>query len=785
MVDPTPTPEPAGFRESELVLLSDQPVGDDGQRDLLARSVAARQLADLIRASRGAAPFALAVYADWGMGKSSMLSQVEAEFRDTPDVKTVWFNAWTANRGDALETLIKSVLGQLDPSALRRLARRFGGESGLGAWTRILLRGAAGAFRLHHLVDEIWKQLAVDARLRNEARDQLSKVLREWTRGDGRAPDGRMIVVFVDDLDRCPADVIGVVCDAVKQYLSVPGLVFVLGCDQAVIESSVMLAPAGQSAATIGRRYLEKIIQASYSIPVPTDEDAAQLVEGYARQSGTQALFQGAVAEAVTRHASRNPRRIKRLINKFVIEYRLDPQWRQFGADALIRVILLQDLYPEFYALLARTEDLDPIDEFTEYHWLCSLSGGRPDEDARRRVEAILTEHEIAWPALAESGFAVTEDLVARVERELPPVYLTLARDKTFVGLAAELAESAENEAFRARLRRRRAVGAIPAYSGDVAESEAVAIYARGIDPYDYPPPPDGLDLSTLTIVWISDKPEDWRTVLGFAGQHGARINWVRNGQEALTVLATAPSPCAVMTNITREYSRDGGFDDLEFITSQGEYTGPLIIYTSFVSASRAQKANELGARITSRQSVALGWLAELTHSAAGAGFRVLVLCDDDPPDIVHVLERQAEVRAVTALGSAFSRLRREGADAVVIAHRQYAPGMIEHIAETLRVVFDGPILVYGETEFSEEEEREAREHGAQTVAGSGGLIGWFAVRHRHRRAGQAPDTDSAAVRRAGRAASADDTARFQRLRQDPVTRSDGRPGNPARPGAD
>lgn len=364
----------SAFLESGLVLLSDQPVGRDGQQDLLARSAAASQLAELIRASRAAAPFTLAVYADWGMGKSSLLSQVAAQFENAPDVKTVWFNAWTASRSDALETLIKSVLVQLDPSALRRLAHRFGSDTRMGAWARVAAHGLAGTVRLHHLVDDIWKQLELDARARNEARDQLSRVLRDWTAADGRVPGGRMIVVFVDDLDRCPPDVIRTVCDAVKQYLSVPGLVFVLGCDQNVIEASVA-EPGQPLSATVGRRYLEKIVQASYSIPVPTDEDATALVSGYAGQSGTETLFQGAVATAVTRHAMRNPRRIKRLINRFVIEYRLDEQWRQFGPEALIRVILLQDFYPEFYSLLARTEEIDPIDEFTEYLGVRELAG--------------------------------------------------------------------------------------------------------------------------------------------------------------------------------------------------------------------------------------------------------------------------------------------------------------------------------------------------------------------------------------------------------------------------
>jgi hypothetical protein len=170
---------------SEFVLLSDQPVDEKGQGDLLSRSEAARQLAELIRASQSAAPFTLAVYADWGMGKSSLLRQVADQFKDSAQVETVWFNAWTATRADALESLIKSVLDSLDPRVLRRLARKAGSATGLWAWIRVLVRGLAGAVRLQSLVDEVWNQLSIDARTRNAARDLLRDALTRWAVGCG------------------------------------------------------------------------------------------------------------------------------------------------------------------------------------------------------------------------------------------------------------------------------------------------------------------------------------------------------------------------------------------------------------------------------------------------------------------------------------------------------------------------------------------------------------------------------------------------------------------------
>lgn len=724
------------FSESELVLLSDQPVGEDGQEDLLFRSEAARQLAELIRASRNAAPFALAVYADWGMGKSSLLSQVAAQFKDAPDVKTVWFNAWTASRGDALESLIKSVLGQLDPNALRRLARRFGADTGPGAWMRTITSGLAEAFRLNHLVDEIWQQLAIDARVRNEARKQLAGVLREWTKGDGRTPGGRMIVVFVDDLDRCAPDVIGVVCDAVKQYLSVPGLVFVLGCDQSVIEASVATGQPPATAATIGRRYLEKIVQASYSIPVPTDEDAAKLVEGYARQSNTQALFQGAVADAVTRHAGRNPRRIKRLINRFVIEYRLDPQWRQFGADALIRVILLHDFYPEFYGLLARVDGLDPIDEFTEYLALRMVIGSGISDDGQQRVERFLSEHGIPDISLGEGG--LTDELVAKAERELPPVYLTLARDKTFVSLVAELKQAANDEKFRAKLLRRRTAVAIAARPGTVYAVDGSVLYTPPERGATAVPGYSEHNLSGVHVLWIHAEEFD-RNLGGVLTFRGAQFTWVNGGDEAVNALS-AFTPTVVVSNLSRENNRDGGFEDLDRVRTRGRYTGPMIIYTSFVSPARRERAAELDARITDRESEIVDWLGDLadpTH--ADRPLRVLFFSDVETL-VFMPLERLSDIVPVSKLSAATRVLQGGTIDAVVVHFQLYPPeGGIEDFVGALSAVFEGPILLYGGMGFSAEQKRGSYVHGAEVADTEDEMLLWIYARVAELRRGVKP----------------------------------------------
>jgi hypothetical protein len=104
-------------------LLNDQPV-DQVDGDLLGMADIAGGIASVLLASMRFSPFVLAVDAGWGMGKSTLLRQIENRLADEPRIVKLRFNAWTAEGENALEGLIKAVLGELDRNVLRRYVRR-------------------------------------------------------------------------------------------------------------------------------------------------------------------------------------------------------------------------------------------------------------------------------------------------------------------------------------------------------------------------------------------------------------------------------------------------------------------------------------------------------------------------------------------------------------------------------------------------------------------------------------------------------------------------------------
>ena len=605
MVEQLAGPSPAVASPAGLVLLSDRPVGEGGQRDLLDRAVEAAALAGLIRASRAAAPFTLAVFADWGMGKSSLLAQVSTELKaGGEDVVTVWFNAWTTRGGQGLEALVKAVLDRLDRRSLRRLARAVSGASQAASWLRVLARGVAQTFAMHHLVDEIWHKLEVDARTRNDAQRLLRAALQDWTGTDAASRPQRTIVVFVDDLDRCPPETIATVTSAMKQYLNVPGLVFVLACDQAVIEAAAHGTDDVGRETQAGRRFLEKVIQASYSIPAPTDIQVTRLVAGYAHEVGAIELFTGPVNAAVVQHVGRNPRRIKRLINRFVIEYHLDPEWQQLGAEALVRVALLQDFYPEFHWLLSTAGDFDPIEMFDDYLTLVRARKQTVEVDERDRARLVRALRAFGLDGVQE----VTAETVSEVERDLPEQFPVLVRDKTFVSLVAHLVDHPAGEQLRAKLRRRSDARAAAPNAGGLG----LHLVGTANSPDTAQAPSTGTSLSGLRVLWLSSKVAETGDVSLELGELGAIVFWAGSAAEAIALVQREPVD-AVVTNLSRATGPDGGFDDIQALQSHG-YTRALIIYTGYVSPARRARAAQLGAQITTWPNDVIAWLAAVTR---------------------------------------------------------------------------------------------------------------------------------------------------------------------------
>nr|WP_272918104.1 P-loop NTPase fold protein [Actinomadura rayongensis] len=551
----------------------------------------AEGLAAMILSSRRSSPFALAVDAGWGMGKSTLLLQIEALLAAQPRVTTVRFNAWTAAGDDALEGVIKSVLVGLDRSVMRRWTRKLGRQRRLGAVAGIAVGLAARFAGVTRLVDELWNQLADSAKIRNDLRVLIHDMLDEWIGSDGQRDPDRALVVFIDDLDRCSGEVVVKICEAIKLYLDAPGLIFVLACDQTALARGV--STGARDITADGRAYLEKIVQVCYRMPPLNTSQLGAMITGYAAQSGTSELIDETVTAILAQRAGRNPRRIKRIINSFILEYQLDPAWRLPNAGPhLVTAVLLQQLYPAFYDLLvSEASGDDPIGEFLDYINIRDHvfnPPGDPDDEWWRMARQVFLDHRVPLPQPPSDTSALRE-AVHSLEAELPEFFPGLAANANFLALLRSVGDAEERRSLRTHLFRRPLTAQSPSgvpesyVSADPASYVSADLASTAHRP-----------LAGLHIASIDDEPGNNDLLVQLLEGAGAQVSILDAATVTDPLIINTP-PDALVSDITRGADPDGGFEHVQQLRAAG-YQGPVIFYTGRITPHRRQRAQDLGA---------------------------------------------------------------------------------------------------------------------------------------------------------------------------------------------
>ena len=374
--------------QSLLAILDDQPAA----QDQLNFDPYARTLTEIIADRHTKTPLTIGVFGQWGQGKTSLMRMVERRLQEeeTPafPVRTAWFNAWLYSRQESLyraliarvvaevrgfATLGADMQGQLDTLEARLYGTTvaFSGHLTLPAGALPGLESAAfppllglellrrqaerdgqqqDAERLTRVIADVRASEALTCRDQIAALDDFRRHFEGLCR-QCIVPHGRL-VVFVDDLDRCLPDQAVEVLEAVKLFLDVPGCVFVLGVDRAVLEEGIRVRYRGYETTLDGAQYLEKIIQIPFALPPIRTEDVNQFVQqvtgGSLPDPRCETVFSVGLEP--------NPRRIKRTLNIFLLLWRLAQNRADLAETIkpvrLAKVVIIQQYYPALFQLL-------------------------------------------------------------------------------------------------------------------------------------------------------------------------------------------------------------------------------------------------------------------------------------------------------------------------------------------------------------------------------------------------------------------------------------------------
>jgi hypothetical protein len=375
--------------------------------DLLDRSGAIRAISAVLLDPDTDTPLTVGIFGDWGSGKTSFMRMLQEAI--PAEHITVWLDAWRytnqerslwrALLGSVIDALRNNVDTLVSGSAKEReivLSELAAAETSLyrsfeyetagrlsvnwrGALPLALEAGLAFLPAGKSVYDSLRAWLSEDGekvasliereratvyKQQVQSLDQFQDTFRSlvdrYLGPAGSGPGRRLLVIFVDDLDRCLPGAALSALEALKVFLDARGCLFVLGMDSRLITRGIAARlgddprrhEAGMPAVDPAE-YLEKIIQVPFALPSPGSPQIEQLING---------LF--ATVEPVVLESCRglivagvvsNPRTVRRTLNVLRLTLALHRVTSAADVQLITKLVVLQTCYAPVYRRIQDT----------------------------------------------------------------------------------------------------------------------------------------------------------------------------------------------------------------------------------------------------------------------------------------------------------------------------------------------------------------------------------------------------------------------------------------------
>ena len=253
-------------------------------------------------------PVTVALQSPWGGGKSSALDMLAERFEANKRVLVVRVDPREFEDSDDVRaTLISHLLTELRTQRPASFTDKVGDLLTRIAWKRVGATIAKSAITMSANPLDIIKAFTPEAKDQptNMAgfRDEFDKMI-------DNAEDVDKVVVLVDDLDRCKPPSVVASLEAIKVFLAVPKMAFVLAAEEDMIRWAIAQDIHAGGRSEFADRYLEKIVQLPVSLPRLTSETTEDFVtlllcQKQCESTDTQPAFKELVAHVAERRRNR------------------------------------------------------------------------------------------------------------------------------------------------------------------------------------------------------------------------------------------------------------------------------------------------------------------------------------------------------------------------------------------------------------------------------------------------------------------------------------------------
>jgi formylglycine-generating enzyme required for sulfatase activity len=381
-------------------------------------------------------PLTICISGEWGTGKTTLMKAIRSRLDQTreteervPDFvnsqeeakglrvcKTVWFNAWKyAGQQEAMfVALIEEILREMRRDGfINRLYANLSDpkqpgvrlpEAVLSTLTRVLTAGQIDIDMTSFYTESRFK---TNLAFLDEFQIFFDRLLNWYVGREGGEDEKGVLVVFIDDLDRCLPDKTVQMLETIKLFLDKPACVFILGADTDVIQSAIEAHYETEKIEEVkAKDYLDKIIQLQFELPPIRQADMEVFVQELKLRD--EALLSS--LEIIAGGVRTNPRRVKTFINYLEFQWALlvnSGQAKGVRRQDFTQWLVLTEAGPDFCATIRNLPRAERVEYILD---AAALAQGKEDEVLRERHGQWLERYPRLRRVLAQKGFTFEVD---------------------------------------------------------------------------------------------------------------------------------------------------------------------------------------------------------------------------------------------------------------------------------------------------------------------------------------------------------------------------------------
>lgn len=240
--------------------------------DKLSRYPLAEGVARVIAKSNSSS-LVVGIEGEWGSGKTSFINLIEVALKEQDNIEIIKFNPWIfSDQNELILDFFRALISTLDREDLNELREKMGGlcEKSLPCSSTLSLGTGIPGVGSVSISRKIPQKKLLKGNTLEKQRTDINDLFK-------KASENKRIIVVIDDIDRLDSNETKLIFKLVKIVANFPNTIFILAYDRESTGKRLSERLDGKTGFE-GEEYLEKIVQLSFILPEPRQDDLSKIL---------------------------------------------------------------------------------------------------------------------------------------------------------------------------------------------------------------------------------------------------------------------------------------------------------------------------------------------------------------------------------------------------------------------------------------------------------------------------------------------------------------------------